>query len=703
MKRRIAAAFDTARRAELTSDGALVLFVAMMAVNGVNFVFNVVMSRMLGAAHYGALGSLLGMVSVVTVVVGGLQLAVTQAVAEREATARSRVVAGKAFLAAGVVGLVVLAVTGALSPLLSSFLHLSSLVPVVLLALYLAPSIAGLVPQGVLIGERRFRAVAAATLIGTTARLVVGVALVGLGMGIDGALLASVASAVLMLGMLAWPLRRQLGMREGAANLGVRLGPAALSLVGLGGFALFTMIDSLLARHYLPALQAGYYVAGATAARISLFLPGAVGVIAFPRLAAARAAGSDPTKVLRQSLGLIAVLGGLAALVMAALPGLVVSVVFGPAYAPAAPVVRVLGIAAAAMAVIGQLVYVHVARHSRVATGCWAGAAGAVVLIAAFHGSPLSLAWAMLVLAGGLVVVMLVPALRRHEAAGELADLGPSTGELWAVDAPALDLSFVVPYYNPGPRLCPNLRALCEVLERSDVSYEIIAVSDGSTDGCDEALEALSPHIRCVRLERNWGKGQALRVGLSMGRGAYLGFIDADGDLPAGQVASFVSLLRSHDPDVVLGSKRHPMSEVAYPPLRRLYSWGFQQLVRLLFHLEVRDTQTGLKIVRREVLADVLARMVEKRFAFDLELLVVARRLGYRRFFEAPVRIDERLTSTISTRAVWLTLLDTFAIFYRLRVLRWYDQVPTTLGLSELGADEIATFGIAPLAEGIRS
>ncbi len=271
-------------------------------------------------------------------------------------------------------------------------------------------------------------------------------------------------------------------------------------------------------------------------------------------------------------------------------------------------------------------------------------------------------------------------------------------------EAATLDLTVVVPYYNPGSLLRRHLVELDRVLTEAGLDYELVAVSDGSTDGSPASLDGVAPdRLRRLELAKNRGKGEALRTGLAVGRGRYLGFIDADGDLPAGQVASFVSLLRSHDPDVVLGSKRHPMSEVAYPPLRRLYSWGFQQLVRLLFHLEVRDTQTGLKIVRREVLADVLARMVEKRFAFDLELLVVARRLGYRRFFEAPVRIDERLTSTISTRAVWLTLLDTFAIFYRLRVLRWYDQVPTTLGLSELGADEIATFGIAPLAEGIRS
>ncbi|MHB1504269.1 MAG: glycosyltransferase [Acidimicrobiales bacterium] len=690
MRARITTALSAARRVELTRDGGIALLVAMMAVNVANFVFNVIMSRMLGEDLYGALGSLLGMVSVVTVVVGALQLAVTQAVAEREAAAGSRVAIGRALAAAGGLGLLALVVMIGLSPALSGFLHLASLLPVVLLAVYLAPSIAGLVPQGVLIGERRFAEVARALLVGVAVRIAVGVILVAIGMGLDGALLASVASAIVTLGMLLWPLHERMSLGEGSANLGVRLAPAALSLAGLGGFAFFTMIDSLLARHYLPASEAGSYVAASTAARIALFLPGAVGIIAFPRLAAARAAGTDPTRVLRQSLSLIAVLAGLAGLAMLVVPGLVVSVLFGQAYSAAAPVLRILGLAAVAMAIVGQLVYVYVARHSGLATALWVGAGGAVALIGMFHGGPMSLAWSMLAMSGLLAVVMLLPVLRPAEHSRDLADIGPSTGELWAIPTPELDVSFVVPYYNPGPRFCPNLAALAGVLERSGVSYEIIAVSDGSTDGCDAMLGAVSPRLRLVRLDHNWGKGQALRVGLSMGRGAYLGFIDADGDLPAEQVASFVALVRSHDPDVVLGSKRHPMSEVAYPPLRRLYSWGFQQLVRVLFALKVRDTQTGLKIVRREVLADVLPRMLEKRFAFDLELLVVARRLGYRRFFEAPVRIEERLTSTVSSRAVWSTLVDTLAIFYRLRVLRWYDRVPGVDARSsaQLGAPE---------------
>lgn len=240
----------------------------------------------------------------------------------------------------------------------------------------------------------------------------------------------------------------------------------------------------------------------------------------------------------------------------------------------------------------------------------------------------------------------------------------------------SLDLTIVVPYFNPGDRVRETVDELLRTLSGTGATFEVIAVSDGSTDGSERALAGLSDDIvRTVRLSDNHGKGEALRVGFTMGRGRFLGFIDADGDLPPEQVATLAAI--AHDPtapapDVVLGSKRHPASEVVYPPLRRLYSWAWQQLVLVLFGLHIRDTQTGLKLVRREVLADVLPRMVEKRFAFDLELLVVADRLGYGQFVEVPVRIRQRFGSTVSPRAVAGMFLDLFAIFFRLRVLGSY-------------------------------
>jgi hypothetical protein len=78
--------------------------------------------------------------------------------------------------------------------------------------------------------------------------------------------------------------------------------------------------------------------------------------------------------------------------------------------------------------------------------------------------------------------------------------------------------------------------------------------------------------------------------------------------------------------------------------------------------------------------------MVEKRFAFDLELFVVAKKFGFQDFVEMPVNIGERFTSTVSTRAVRGILLDTFAIFYRLRILHFYDREITVPQFSSGGS-----------------
>lgn len=255
-----------------------------------------------------------------------------------------------------------------------------------------------------------------------------------------------------------------------------------------------------------------------------------------------------------------------------------------------------------------------------------------------------------------------------------MAEPPAMNGELWDLPEASLDLTVVVPYYNPGSSFRSHVERLVAVLESTGVGYEVITVSDGSTDGSAEEIGKLEG-IRRVVLSDNRGKGEALRVGLAMGRGRYLGFIDADGDVSPEVFSSFVSLMREREPDIVFGSKRHPMSVVEYPLLRRFGSWTYQQLVRLLFHLTVRDTQCGAKLVRREVLAAVLPRMVEKRFAFDLELFVVARHLGYDRFFEAPVAVSLRFPSTVSPSAVSSTLVETLAVFSRLEILHFYDRL----------------------------
>jgi glycosyltransferase involved in cell wall biosynthesis len=263
---------------------------------------------------------------------------------------------------------------------------------------------------------------------------------------------------------------------------------------------------------------------------------------------------------------------------------------------------------------------------------------------------------------------------RRGQHSDTAHDSGAGT-RLQPLPEPVLDLTVVMPYYNPGPRLRSTVERTVEVLRSTGASFEVVTVSDGSTDGSDRTLDDLPRDVVTqVVLPARGGKGQAVRAGLERGRGSYLGFIDADGDVPPELLADFVAVVRERHPDVVLGSKRHRASRVVYPPARRLYSWGYQQLVRLLFHLEVRDTQAGIKLVRREVLSDVLPLMVEQGYAFDLELLVLARRFGHGDLVEAPVRIGRRFTSTVSPKVVAEMLRDTFAIWWRLNVRHGYPR-----------------------------
>jgi GT2 family glycosyltransferase len=206
---------------------------------------------------------------------------------------------------------------------------------------------------------------------------------------------------------------------------------------------------------------------------------------------------------------------------------------------------------------------------------------------------------------------------------------------------------------------------------------ELIVVSDGSIDGTGERLLAARSDVamRVIHYDRNLGKGYAVKVGSLAAKGEWIALVDADLDLDPGSIAGYVHLAREQGLDFVIGSKRHPDSIVVYPRSRRVASWLYQQLNRILFSLDVRDTQVGLKVFRHEIADDVVPLLLVKQFAFDLELLAVARALGYRRVAERPIRLEYRFTgSGVRSRAVMRALIDTAAVFYRLRVLHTYQR-----------------------------
>ena len=653
--------------------GGALLFGAISVANASNFLFHVVVSRALGPEEYGALGAVLGLLLLFGVPTTALQVAIAHEVASKRNASEGEpvpVVIGPLLANAVLLGLSVTGLLLLLAPVVRSFLHLPSTSTAVMLALFALPCAVGIVPRAVLIGQLRFARVSVALLAGTATRLAMGLWLVRRGSGVPSAVAATVLAEVVTAIVLLPALRGSVRGPSHASPVRVRWRDATGAIVAFTGFWALTGVDTLLARHYLSAAESGLYAAAATGARAVLFLPLAVSLIQLPKFSGAARDSPGARAALVQALVLVGTLSLGALMVVLIAPGLLVSTLFGNAFAGSSAAVGILAVASGFLGVASVLMHYHLASERRaVAALTWAGVLLAIVAVARMHGSIETIAIEMAIVTALVALGMLVVAFL-----GGSPPVVADERSLWSTD-PDRDVSVVVPYFNPGPDLRANIDNIVAVLRASGASFEVIAVSDGSTDGSEETLEGLDPDVvRTIVLTENRGKGEALRTGLAVSRGRYVGFIDADGDVDAAVLGSFVSLVEMYQPDVVLGSKRHPLSNVEYPALRRVYSVGYQQLVRILFRLNIRDSQTGVKLVRREVLAASLSRMVEKRFAFDLELFVVARHLGFSRFLEAPVTIKHQFRSTISIGAVRNMFVDTLAIFYRLRLLRYYDQ-----------------------------
>jgi glycosyltransferase involved in cell wall biosynthesis len=235
-------------------------------------------------------------------------------------------------------------------------------------------------------------------------------------------------------------------------------------------------------------------------------------------------------------------------------------------------------------------------------------------------------------------------------------------------------LSVVVPAYRESVRIARSLQLLKRELQQIGADYEIVLVCDGCRDTYDAARPFIDYNVAVYYYERNMGKGYALQYGADRATGELVTFIDADMNIHPREILTFIKLIDALDADIVIGSKRHPQSRVSYPAFRRLQSFVYQLLIAALFTVNVKDTQSGLKLFRRDVLRSLLPRVLVKRYAFDLELLVVAHHLGYKRIVEAPIEIQEQFSTTTNLRAAFRVLVDTAAIFYRLRVIRYYDE-----------------------------
>ncbi len=248
-------------------------------------------------------------------------------------------------------------------------------------------------------------------------------------------------------------------------------------------------------------------------------------------------------------------------------------------------------------------------------------------------------------------------------------------------------LSLIIPAYKQERTIVENIVHIQDALAAIRYDHEIIVVVDGKVDQTVEKLKkAQLSKVKIVSYTENQGKSYAIRVGMHEAIGDYVMFMDSGLEIDPNGISMLLEHMEWYEADIIVGSKRHPASLISYSLSRKILSYGYYYFVKLLFGVNVRDTQAGIKIYKKKVLEKVLPRLIEKKFAGDLEILVVAKQLGYNRIFEAPIKLDYHL-SDLTSAATWQSIqnifMDTLGIFYRKNILHYYDHPKNKMAYPE--------------------
>jgi len=229
-------------------------------------------------------------------------------------------------------------------------------------------------------------------------------------------------------------------------------------------------------------------------------------------------------------------------------------------------------------------------------------------------------------------------------------------------------LSVVIPTFNEALRIERTLREVDGYLRRAGYAYELLVVDNGSRDGTAELVERLAESFDSLRLisERGAGKGSAVRAGVRQSLGEFVLFMDADHATPISEIERFWPLWGGAA-DVLIGSRWLETSIIGVPQprRRRILSRIGNRIVRALLVPGVADTQTGFKGFRGAVGRELFADLRALGWAFDVELLVLARLRGYR-IVEVGVRWSDQAGTHLSAGAYAGALLEVLQIRWRL-------------------------------------
>lgn len=214
-----------------------------------------------------------------------------------------------------------------------------------------------------------------------------------------------------------------------------------------------------------------------------------------------------------------------------------------------------------------------------------------------------------------------------------------------------IEVSIVIPAYKEEGRIGPNLQMIQAHMDQKGMSYEVIIVVDGSRDGTAAFARTFADritHLRVVDNDTNRGKGAVIRQGLLMAQGRIHCFLDADGSTSITHIDQALQMIEGGS-DFVVGSRDIPGAEIAVhqPHMRELMGTAGNLLIRFVLGLwAFPDTQCGFKVLKREVTEAVVSRMVVDRFAYDFEMIVLAKKLGFE-IGQMPVRWLNEEGSTV--------------------------------------------------------
>jgi dolichyl-phosphate beta-glucosyltransferase len=197
-------------------------------------------------------------------------------------------------------------------------------------------------------------------------------------------------------------------------------------------------------------------------------------------------------------------------------------------------------------------------------------------------------------------------------------------------------LSVVIPAYNEQQRLPKHIPDIVRHLGARNLTFEIIVVNDGSRDDTSRVARELGANV--IDLNPNRGKGGAVKAGMLAAQGRYVLFTDADQSTPIGEVDKLLEKLEAGY-DIAIGSRAVPGAEVQQPQAwyRALAGKLFGLGTKALCIRGIYDTQCGFKAMKREVAQKIFPQVTSHTAIFDIEMLVVAAREGYR-LAEVPVR-----------------------------------------------------------------